>query len=301
MNAMVSLERSREYCERLTKQFARNFYYGLRLLPAEKRASMYALYAWMRLVDDIADHEDGRGLEQRAEELEHWRVDTHAVLDRGPEAAGAYTALVKAAEVWPAFYDMATKHGVPRLCFDEVIAGQQQDLSPLMLQTFEDLRMYCFRGAGVVGLASIYVGGFEGGKGTEELAIQRGLAYQLTNILRDIREDSARGRVYFPAEEIEKYFPVGELVAGRVRQEKGEAFFREQIARAEGYYRSSAALEARISEDSRPTLVAMTEIYRGLLVKIAKWPMRVMKERVSLSLWQKLRIGWRAVRAGRKG
>src|SRR3954469_25176498 len=85
----IPLEQSRAYCEQLTKTYAKNFYYGLRLLPPEKRASMYALYAWMRLVDDIADNEDGRPLEARVAELESWRADTHAALAHGPAAVAS--------------------------------------------------------------------------------------------------------------------------------------------------------------------------------------------------------------------
>jgi len=303
--ASPSLDRSRAYCERLTKQYARNFYYGLRLLPAQKRASMYALYAWMRLVDDIADHEDGRGLEARAEQLEQWRTDTHAVLDRGPDAAGAYAVRADAVDVWPAFYDMATRHHVPRLCFDEVIAGQHQDLRPMRLQTFDELEQYCYRVAGVVGLASIHVWGFEGGRETEELAIKRGLAFQLTNIIRDFKEDTARGRLYLPEDEFDadmlKWAFAEQAAKGRVDFREGwSRFFAKQVARAQRAYAESAPLDARVSADSRPTLVAMTEIYRGLLTKIAQRPGRVLTERVSLSLWTKLRIGWRATRAAKR-
>ena len=185
----IPLEQSRAYCEQLTKTYARNFYYGLRLLPEEKRASMYALYAWMRLVDDIADHEDGRTLDHRAAELELWRAQTHAALDGDtPASAKGFTppTLRDSVQLWPAFQDMASRHHVPRKIFDEVIAGQVQDLSPIVFHTFDQLHEYCYRVAGVVGLASIYVWGFTGGAETEELAIHRGLAFQLTNILRDL-------------------------------------------------------------------------------------------------------------------
>ncbi len=303
MAAPVSLERSRDYCERLTKAYARNFYYGLRLLPAEKRASMYALYAWMRLVDDIADQEDGRDLERRMTELDAWRADTHAVLERGPEAAGAYAGRADAADLWPAFSDMARRHEVPRHVFDEVIAGQVQDLNPARFETFDELRQYCYRVAGVVGLASIHVWGFEGGAETEKLAIERGLAFQLTNIVRDIREDLARGRNYLPAEDVQRFIPghsfESATLPAQMRELNGqyESLLRFQIERAEDYYKRSAALEQRIAPDCRPTLVAMTEIYHGILRKMARRPLRVLTNRVSLSLWSKLRIGWRALRA----
>src|SRR5881275_3763307 len=104
----IPLEQSRAYCEQLTRTYARNFYYGLRLLPSQKRASMYALYAWMRLVDDIADHEDGRTLPQRIEELEAWRTDTHSALANGPLALDGETKRLHShqrfgRQLWPAF------------------------------------------------------------------------------------------------------------------------------------------------------------------------------------------------------
>jgi 15-cis-phytoene synthase len=292
-----ALDRSREYCERLTKTFARNFYYGLRLLPAQKRASMYALYAWMRLVDDIADEEDGRPVEERADQLEAWRADTREVLEQGPEAARHYTVRPDARGLWPAFHEMVTRHRVPALVFDEVIAGQHHDLRADPIDTFEQLYDYCYKVAGVVGLASIYVWGFEGGDDTERLAIDRGVAFQLTNIVRDIREDMNRRRSYLPTQEVGRYCPIDDVLSCRDHPEQLRELLEFQIRRAEDYYQRSAGLEERIMADSRPTLIAMTEIYHSILKKMAKRPLRVLNERVSLSLWCKLRIGWRALRA----
>jgi phytoene synthase len=299
--AAVSLEESRAYCERITRTYARNFYYGLRLLPEAKREAMYALYAWMRLVDDIADTEDGRTLVRRIDELEAWRANTHAALAEGPAAAEVETKRAGGngrwgREIWPAFCDMARRYSVPARVFDDVIAGQQQDLSPISFETFDQLYEYCYRVAGVVGLASIYVWGFEGGAETEELSIERGVAFQLTNILRDLREDAARGRFYLPRSEVNGSMDLADLRDGRPGHAFDEAM-RFQLERAEEYYRRSARLEERISADSRPTLIAMTEIYHTLLRKIAARPARALKRRVSLSVWAKLRIGWRALRA----
>jgi phytoene synthase len=294
----VPLDQSRAYCEQVTKTYARNFYYGLRLLPEEKRASMYALYAWMRLVDDIADHEDGRPLDQRAQELELWRAQTHAALDGDtPTSAEGFTppTLRESTLLWPAFQDMAARHSVPRKIFDDVIAGQVQDLSPIVFHTFDQLHEYCYRVAGVVGLASIYVWGFRGGAETEELAVHRGLAFQLTNILRDLKEDAQRNRFYLPLDETRDAASIDRLRTGDVNG-KFEEMMRAQIARAEDYYRRSAPLEDRIDPDSRPTLVAMTEIYHSLLKKIARRPTRVLRHRVSLSVFAKLRIGYKALR-----
>jgi len=283
---------SRVFCEQLTRREARNFYYGLKLLPEPKRSAMFALYAYMRMVDDIADDEDGRTHDRRVDDLELWRSTTHDALNGG---FGKQDHLL-----WPAFATMARKYGIPSKVFDAVIAGQRQDLEPIRFETFDELREYCYRVAGVVGLASIFVWGFEGGEATEAMAVDRGVAFQLTNILRDVKEDAARGRIYLPRAELaEMGMSEEDLKSGN-----GGGRFRElmnfQIQRAESYYERSSPLEGRISQDSRPTLIAMTAIYRGLLRKVARRPERVLSERVSLSLPSKLYIGWRALRAGSK-
>jgi phytoene synthase len=137
---------------------------------------MFALYAYMRLVDDIADEDDGRSIAQRLADLEAWRTQTHA---------SAAVEGINSHPVWPAFANIVQRYRLPIRVFDEVIAGQRQDLEPAPFANFEQLYEYCYRVAGVVGLASIFVWGFEGGEQTEQLAIDRGVAFQLTNILRD--------------------------------------------------------------------------------------------------------------------
>ena len=288
------LRDSRQYCLELTKASAKNFYYGLRLLPEPKRSAMFALYAYMRLVDDIADQEDGRSPAQRAADLDIWRAHTHDALSgRVPVDCNGD------ARLWSAFMDMARLYRLPARLFDDAITGQQRDLWPERFQTFEQLRQYCYQVAGVVGVASIHIWGFEGGAETESLAADRGIALQLTNILRDIREDAARGRVYLPLEDLAA---TGVSEEDVLRGRGGEAFrrlMRFQIERAESYYEKSRPLEGRISADARPTLAAMTDIYHRLLRKVAAEPECVLRLRVSLSVWSKLRIGWRAARATR--
>ena len=288
-----SLRASRRFCRELTRVAAKNFYYGLKLLPEPKRSAMFALYAYMRLVDDIADEEDGRTNEQRIADLEAWREDTHAALE------GHVVCADGDGRHWGAFVEMARRYRLPVKIFDDAISGQQRDLSADRFETFAELHKYCYQVAGVVGLGSIHIWGFEGGAETERLAVARGVALQLTNVLRDLREDAARGRIYLPLEDLAAAGVSEEdLLGGR----GGEAFgrlMRFQIARAEAYYEKSRGLEALIEPDSRPTLVAMTEIYRRLLRKIADEPERVLRWRVSLSMWSKLHISWRAVRAFR--
>jgi 15-cis-phytoene synthase len=285
----VTLGGSHDFCRQLTRSQAKNFYYGLKLLPEPKRSAMFTLYAYMRLVDDIADDQDGRSVRQRVDELENWREQTHLILS-GREASGNHL-------LWPAFGEMIRMYRMPPKIFDDVIAGQRQDLEPEPFETFAQLKEYCYRVAGVVGLASIYIWGFEGGAETEALAVDRGVAFQLTNILRDLKEDADNGRTYIPREDLATV----KLSEDELRSSNGGEAFEKlmqfQIERAESYYRISSPLEDRIQKDCRPTLIAMTQIYHGLLKKMAAEPARVLRQRVSLSLVRKLIIGWQAVRS----
>jgi phytoene synthase len=294
------LQKSHDYCRELTRKQAGNFYYGLKLLPEPKRSAMYALYAYMRLVDDIADAPDGRAANQRIADLDAWRAQTHAVVEGDPDALRRHI-------LWPGFADLVRRYRIPNAVIDDMIAGQRQDLEPVEFATFADLYQYCYRVASVVGLASICVFGYRRGdeagraegKVIEDLAVARGIAFQLTNILRDLKEDAARadaGRCYLPLDELERFGVSGDDIAAGEAGEGFDALMAFQIQRAESYYAQSAALEEHIDADSRPTLRAMTEIYHGILGRIAAHPRLVLQKRVSLSLWAKLAIGWRAVR-----
>ncbi len=289
---------SRAYCARVTREQARNFYYGLKLLPEPKRSAMFALYAYMRLTDDIADDGDGRSVAQRRSDLDEWhRRTAEAVAGQLSDSAVEAGDVNPEQLIWPSLADVVGRYSVsPALLYD-AIAGQRQDLDGATIRSFDDLREYCRQVAGVVGQASLHIWGFEGGAETEQMAIDRGVAFQLTNILRDLREDAANGRCYLPADELAA---AGVHSADLCAETPSQAFLdlmRFQIDRARDYYERSSPLEGRISADSRPTLVAMTAIYRGLLDKIAKDPARVLYERVSLSLLTKLRIGWRAAKS----
>jgi 15-cis-phytoene synthase len=334
-----ALVASRLHCEQVTRRFAKNFYYGLKLLPEPKRSEMYALYAYMRKLDDIADAEDGRNHHQRVKDLEAWRTLTHQVLDgRLPHATTTSAATVAAPaahaihgngngngngsahgngngngngvvnghrvlhaapglpDIWPAFADLVHRRRIPRELFDAAIAGQHQDLGTPAFHTFDDLHKYCYRVAGVVGVASIYVWGFAGGAETEALAIKRGVAFQLTNILRDLRQDAEVGRAYLPREDLAAHGLTEQDVLTGTGGRPFVDLVRFQIARAERFYEESAPLDSRIEREARPTLFAMTAIYHALLKKISRDPERVLRERVSLSILDKLRIASRATR-----
>ena len=285
-----------DYCAQVTRKAATNFYYGLKLLPEPKRRQMFALYAYMRLLDDIADEQDGRSVQQRLDELESWREHTHMAMDGTLPPSGPLL-------MWQAFMITSQHRSLPVRVFDDAVDGHCQDVRGIRLDTFEQLHEYCYRVAGTVGVASIHIWGFEGGDATERLAVDRGVAMQLTNILRDLREDLCQGRIYLPREE---------LAARNIREEDLRRsldhsdqrlldLLRFQIDRAETYYQRSRDLEQRISRDARCALTAMTEIYHRLLAKLSRSPQRVLKGRVSLSLPMKLFIGWRALRGASAG
>jgi 15-cis-phytoene synthase len=290
-----TLAQSQDYCRTLTRQQARNFYYGLKLLPEPKRTAMYALYGYMRLVDDIADNDaQRRTVVQRRADLDAWEAQTH----QAEAAARGGGELPTGNPVWPAFVEMQRQYQVPAKVFADMIAGQRQDLEPVSMPDFAALHDYCYRVASVVGVASLYVFQFEGGDETLQLGVDRGIAFQLTNILRDLREDAGppRGRCYLPADDMGRFGVTARALA-EGRAEPGFCDLMQfQVRRAREYYERSAALESRVHADARPTLAAMTAIYRGILEKIAARPEAVLQGRVRLSQWTKLSIGWRALR-----
>jgi phytoene synthase len=282
--ATTSLAESHEFCRRLTRRAARNFYFGLKLLPEQARADMFALYGWMRSIDDIADDNDGQPAELRREQLQSWQSDTHRAV-----ASENVPGLL-----WPAFGEMVRRHQIPIKVFDDAIEGQRRDIEREPIDNFEQLHSYCYQVAGTVGLASIWIWGFQGGEETETLAIHRGVALQLTNILRDLREDALRGRLYLPMDQLRQAGVTLDSIQSDQVGEGFEALLKQYTERAESYYQLSSDLEQRITPSCRPTLATMTEIYHRLLRRIAANPMAVLRRRVSVPLWSKLAIAWRA-------
>ncbi len=292
---------SREYCRRVTQQQARNFYYGLRLLPEPAKSNMFALYAWMRRADDLADDSADQPLIQRKMLLDQFRQLTHQAIT-GTAADNPGSAGAAGDTPWPgwaAFADCVERHKIPRHLFDDMIDGQKQDLEFQQPRTDAELREYCYRVAGVVGLASIHIWGFSGGAETQALAIERGIAFQLTNILRDVREDVERKRIYFPADTMAQFgVSTQQLMAGEASPAFA-ALMRYHIDRAEELFERSAKLNNLINADNRSALTAMTAIYHGILRKIKAQPQRVLRGRVRLGKISKICIAlqcWRATR-----
>lgn len=253
------------YCREVTKRRARNFYYGLRLLPEPQRSALYAVYAWMRQADDLVD-DAGVDLAEVRDDIDAFGRATEAAL--AGEVAGNDPVLIGLRE-------SARRFPLVMEPFRAMLDGQLDDVAGCRYDDFASLRGYCERVASSVGLICITIWGYDDDR-APALATERGIALQLTNILRDFVEDDEAGRVYLPAEDFARHGLTPEGLRSWSDPEAAREFVLEQIVRAESFYRSSAPLDAMITPACRPTLWAMTRIYRGLLAQMAADPARLV-------------------------
>ena len=275
---MITVEQSYQYCLRVARTRAKNFYYSFVLLSRQQRKAMCAIYAFMRYCDDLSDEP---GASRAA--VERWRNELEEALE------GRFSEH----PVWPAFHHTVRRFGIPREYFQQMIDGITSDLEPRRIETFDELYGYCYRVASVVGLTIIHIFGFDT-RSALPLAEKCGVAFQLTNILRDIREDAERGRIYIPAEDLRRFgVTEDDLRAGR-RDEPFLRLMRFEAARARSYYNESAPLLELIHPRSRSSLLALISIYSRLLERIEGRNYDVFSSRVRLSLFEK---SWIVVRA----
>jgi len=271
---MNAIDQSYEYCIRIARSRARNFYYSFVLLSRQQRKAMCAIYAFMRHCDDLSDES---GSSRAA--LDAWRKELEEALDGrfGPHP------------LWPAFHHTVRRFGIPHEYLHEMIEGVASDLEPRHVETFDQLYRYCYQVASVVGLTVIHIFGFDTPSALP-LAEKCGIAFQLTNILRDIREDAGRGRIYLPAEDLRR-FGVSEddLRAGN-RTPEFLRLMQFETARARSYYTESQPLLDLIHPRSRPSLWALIGIYSTLLDRIVGTNYDVFNRRVRLSAFEKSRI-----------
>lgn len=272
----AALADSFRYCEELARREAGNFYPAFRILPGDQRRAMCALYAYMRIADDCGD-EPG-AIETKVARLDEWRGGLHAAL-RGEFRHPAFPALAQIVER----YDIRPEH------LEAVLDGIAMDLGRVEYETFEQLRLYCYRVASVVGLACIRIWGCRV-PAAESYAEQAGIAFQLTNILRDLREDADRSRVYLPVEDLARFgYPREALVAAR-RDDAFRELMRFEIARAKSFYEASAPLAAMLERPGRAVFLMMSRTYRSLLDAIEARDYDVFSARVGVSRWRKLRF-----------
>jgi phytoene synthase len=268
------VEESFAYCEQLARRAAANFYHAFRLLPAEQRRAMCALYAFMRVADDLAD-EPGPTPTKRAA-LVVWRQQLADAL------SGVYQH-----PLHPALHQTVLRYGVSPAHLDAVLDGVCMDLDTDSYETFDDLYGYCYRVASAVGLSCVRVWGASGSE-ADSYAEAAGIAFQLTNILRDLAEDAGRGRVYLPQADLRRFgYSVDDLRAGR-RDDRFRALMRFEAERAYSYYQSAAPLPALLPPAGRAVFLVMMRTYRGLLDAIVRRDFDVFSSRVRLSHLHKL-------------
>jgi phytoene synthase len=318
--ASLQLTTAYAVCRSISRNSARNFYYAFLALPQEKRNAICAVYAFMRHADDISDR-PGVSLPERRRLLADWLDRLHAVLGGQPTDDPVLLALG----------DAQRRYGISVRLLEDLVAGTAMDLdieplpgaphanrtpelqacaagadgipaaaavpapeAPLrQYQTFTELYDYCYHVASVVGLVCIRIFGYRD-PAAEPLAEHCGIAFQLTNILRDVQEDAAMGRVYLPQEDFQRFgLSPAELSAGHAPADLANRLrplLEFEGKRAEDFYRSATELLPLIDEDSRPALWALVTIYRRLLEKIAARHYDVFSERVRLTMPEKLRV-----------
>ncbi len=290
--ASDSVAGSYEECHRIARAARSNFYYAFFLLPKPKRDGLAALYAFMRLVDDVADEGEDLAAKQRG--LAKWRaafdeaITGHSQVFDGTAAKPLSSEpLYGEVEVLPALVDTMHRYKMPARYLHDLISGAEMDLTVKNYPTFDRLREYCYRVAGTVGLTCTHVFGFRDSRALD-LAEKLGLAFQLTNIIRDVHDDHVLGRVYLPEEDLHRY-GVSTEDLGRSEATLGvRELLRFEADRAWQCYEEGAELLGLIDPESRGALWLLTHTYSALLARIEALDFAVFGERVRLSRAEKM-------------
>lgn len=278
----AELQAAYQHCRSVARSRAKNFYYAFLALPKEKRDAICAVYAFMRTADDIAD-EPGVPELERSSRMQAWIAGW-----KRAEAGNATSD-----PVFAALRDSQHKFSIPPLWLEQLVEGTALDLpgSTQAYETADDLYKYCYLVASVVGLVCIRIFGYEDVR-AEKLAEETGVAFQLTNILRDVAEDAAMGRVYLPESELR----AAGLSSARVLQgEPGDVGAIQRVmavlaARAEALYEAADRLAPLIHADSRPALRVLVRIYRRLLRRIEASGFNVFSEKISVPVYEKIAV-----------
>jgi phytoene synthase len=309
------LDTAYSICRHVARSAAKNFYYGFMVLPHRKRNALSAVYAFMRHADDICDA-PGMSVPERRAKLYSWLESYHRVADGAPTDDPVFLAL----------RDSQRQFVIPLELLDKLVRGTGMDLQdpgeadaiaagasatadattafagipgaaprPLVAYPkFEDLYEYCYHVASVVGLVCIRIFGYRNPE-AEPLAERVGIAFQLTNILRDIKEDAEMGRIYIPEEDLRRFGITAEELASGADLERLRPLLRMQAQRARHFYAAAERLLPLIEHDAQPALAVLVEIYSRLLERIEQRNYDVFSERVRLSTWEKLGMlgkGW---------
>jgi 15-cis-phytoene synthase len=273
----MDLDASYRYCETLARQQARHFYPAFRILPTKQRRAMCALYAFLRIADDLSD--EPAPLDEKRRRLADWRRALHQAM------AGNFGH-----PTHPALQDTIASFRVPLDYLEAVLDGVEMDLTTTSYATFDELRMYCWRVASAVGLACIHIWGFRDDR-AKTFAESAGIAFQLTNILRDLKEDAERGRVYLPQEDLNRFDYGMASLQQSLRDDRFRALMRFEVERARSFYEKAWPLRELLEMPGRTVFELMARTYRSLLDAIERRDYDVFSRRVRLSGWKKLMLG----------
>jgi phytoene synthase len=293
----TSLEESYRLCGEIARRTARNFYYAFVVMPREKRRAMCAIYAFMRRSDDIADDATNSALAMKG--LRRWRAEVDAALagvgGAGVSPAGTgrdvngRDAGATIDPILPALADTVRRYRIEPYHFHKLLDGAEMDQTKTRYETFDELYKYCYHVASVVGLIVLPVFGYKD-DAAKEPAEACGIAFQLTNILRDVKEDAQMGRIYLPLEDLRRFgVEESQIIGGQMTPQFIE-LMKFEAARAREFYQKARPLLGMISEDSRGTLAVMAGIYGGILDKIERSGFSVFDGRIRLSVTEKLWI-----------
>jgi len=263
-------------CERVTRKAAANFFYGIRLLPADKRRAMSAVYAYARRVDDIGD-----GTLPAERKLADLAATRRSLLEGDPNDA-----------VMVALSDARTRFRLPPETLTDLLDGVQMDVVGTHYERFDELVVYCRAVAGSIGRLCVGIFGASDMDRAVPLADDLGVAMQITNVLRDVREDYGRGRVYLPAEDLQRFGCAENLEDSP--PDASAALIRFEAARGREWFARGLGLLPLLDARSRACVRAMTGIYRRILSQIERDPQQIMRRRVSLPAWEK---AWVAARS----
>ena len=275
-----------QYCQDKAARSGSSFYYSFLFLPPPRRQAITALYAFCREVDDVVDETSDAQLARV--KLDWWRSEVDRLFAGAPEHP-----------VTRALAPHLESCAIGRRQMHEIIDGMQMDLEQQRYLDFEGLRLYCHRVAGVVGELAANIFGASDPDGTREYAHQLGLAFQLTNIIRDVGEDARRGRIYLPVEDLQRFGVAQHEILDSKHSERFEALMRFQAERAREHYRRAfAALPEADRQAQRPGLI-MAAIYKTLLDEIERDGFRVLSQKLSLTPIRKLWLAWKTWVGGR--
>ncbi len=274
------MQEAYRHCQELARREARNFYYGFVLLPPAKRQAIYASYAFARRCDDIADED--LVPEEKAQRLAGYRRRLEQCL-RGRPSGPVFLAL----------QDTIRRYRIPPEYFWQLIDGVEMDLTVRRYPTFAELRRYCYGVASTVGLISIEIFGYRDGQQARQHAEDLGIALQLTNILRDIREDAERDRIYIPQDEMERFGYSEADIFNGIANEPFLHLMQLQVERAREYFQRGQKLLPLLPRRCRACAAVLQGIYGRMLERVEARPSAVLRERVSLSGSQKLALAGR--------